>query len=126
MTAEQDGPVLWLIDADHWPRALLRAELIERGYDAIGFESVDDAIVRLAADRPRRPRLVVLDLAGQPVTPGVVALLSAGGVPVLGIAGAVEATAARETLGLTRVLRRPLSLGEIADAVDRTLGRPAG
>ena len=35
-------PVIWIIDAEQWPRALLRAELIERGYDAVGYVTVRD------------------------------------------------------------------------------------
>jgi hypothetical protein len=114
---EPDGPVVWLVDPDHWPRALLRAELIERGYDAIGFAGLDEAIVRLATERRRRPRLVLINLSGQPVTPGAVSLLSAGSVPVLGVAGATDGRG----LALSAVLHRPVSLGEIADAIERTL-----
>jgi DNA-binding NtrC family response regulator len=123
MTREDDGPAVWLIDSDQWPRALLRAELIERGYDAIGFTSVEEAIGRLAVQRGRRPRLVLVDLAGQALTRGGVALLSAGDVPVIGIAGAVDAAGAPERLGLSALMRRPVSLGDIADAVARTLAR---
>ena len=32
--------VVWIIDVDQWPRAMLRAELIERGYDAVGYVTV--------------------------------------------------------------------------------------
>jgi hypothetical protein len=114
-----DSPVVWLIDPDHWPRALLRAELIERGYDAIGFTSMEDAIFRLAVERRRRPRLVLVNLSAQEVTRGAVALLGAGGVPVLGVAGATDAAAAG--LDLTAVLRRPVSLGHIADAIEQAV-----
>jgi DNA-binding NtrC family response regulator len=116
---------VWLIDADHWPRALLRAELIERGYDAIGFETVAQAIARLALDRRHRPRLVVIDLAGQQLTETAFKLLSRGAVPVIGLGRAVTAPSGK--LGWTDWLQRPVSLGEIADAVDRVLRphRPA-
>lgn len=110
---------VWLIDADHWPRALLRAELIERGYDAIGFETVAQAIARLALDRRHRPRLVVIDLASQRLTESGFKLLSDGGVPVIGIGGTVAAESGK--LGWTDWLQRPVSLGEIAGAVDRAL-----
>jgi DNA-binding NtrC family response regulator len=121
MPSDVARPTVWLIDADHWPRALLRAELIERGYDAIGFATLDEAIVRLARERPLRPGLVLIDLAGQELTRGAVALLSAGDVvPVIGLVGAVEAAEAQR-LGFTALLRRPLSLGQIADAVRRQL-----
>ena len=37
-------PAVWVIDSEQWPRACLRAELIERGYDAYGFISIGDAL----------------------------------------------------------------------------------
>ena len=46
---------IWIVGADHWPRALLRAELIERGYDATGFPTLEDAVTRLMLTRARRP-----------------------------------------------------------------------
>jgi hypothetical protein len=61
-----DRPVVWIIDAEQWPRALLRAELIEAGYEAIGFVRLALAQWRAGAgaaalpaaardrDRPRR------------------------------------------------------------------------
>jgi DNA-binding NtrC family response regulator len=125
MTGNGDSPVVWVIDAEHWPRALLRAELIERGYDAVGFTAVDEAIFRLTRERRRRPRLVLVDLAGQALARDSVALLSAGGVPVIAVAGAQEASGAEERLGVTALIRRPVSLGQLADAVDRRLGRSA-
>src|SRR5689334_9573424 len=44
--APEDAPVVWIVDAEHWPRAYLRAELIERGYDAVGFVGVREALAR--------------------------------------------------------------------------------
>ena len=61
--AMERAPV-WIVDSDHWPRAYLRAELIERGYDAEGFVGLADLLVRLAL-APARPALVVIDLQGQ-------------------------------------------------------------
>ena len=51
---------IWIVAADHWPRALLRAELIERGYDATGFATLEDAVRRLMLPPARRPALLVL------------------------------------------------------------------
>jgi DNA-binding NtrC family response regulator len=121
MTSVEGGPVVWVIDSDQWPRALLRAELIERGYDAIGFTSVAEAITRLAIARNRRPRLVLVALSGQALTRTGVALLSAGGVPVIGIAGTVQVASAPDGLGLTALISRPVSLGEIAETVERQI-----
>ena len=103
--------VVWIIDTEQWPRALLRAELIERGFDAVGYETVRDAIDSLP-DRP--PDAIVVDLKGQPM-PLVERLLKIG-VPVIVVGGVPDINDLPEG-GWAAVLRRPVSLGEIADAV---------
>ncbi len=110
---------VWLIDADHWPRALLRAELLERGYDVIGFERVDDAILRLAVERQRRPELVIIDVEGLEVSRSALRLLGAGGARLLGIVGVGCGETGR--LEWTELLRRPVTLGQVADVVERIL-----
>jgi len=95
----------------------LRAELIERAYEAVGFATVGDALAVLAL-RPRaRPALATVDLRGQ--TPAELAPLLRAGFPVLAIAG-VTAEALR-ALPWAAFLRRPLSFGAIADEIGRRL-----
>ena len=103
--------VVWIIDAEQWPRAMLRAELIERGFDAVGYITVRDAIESLP-ERP--PDLIVVDLRGQPLR--FVERLRDIGVPVLVIGGTPEINdlSAAEWAA---VMRRPVSIGEIADRV---------
>lgn len=103
--------VVWIIDAEHWPRALLRAELIERGFDAVGYETVRDAIDSLPS---RPPNAIVVDLRGQPV-PQVERLLRIG-VPVVIVGGVPEINDLPDA-PWAAVLRRPVSLGEIAERV---------
>jgi hypothetical protein len=119
-SGEREGPLIWIIDADHWPRAYLRAELIERGYEAVGFVTVGDALAVLAL-RPRvRPALATVDLQGQ--TPTELARLLRAGFPVLAIAGVTAwATEALRALPWAAFLRRPLSFGAIADEIGRRL-----
>jgi hypothetical protein len=115
---------IWIVSADQWPRAYLRAELIERGYDAVGFVTMKDALIRLMLVRSRRPALLVVDLHGQEVKEGMRATLFREHVPLLIIADAGY----REDEGLGPVvytLRRPLTIGAIADTVDRLMGRGA-
>jgi DNA-binding NtrC family response regulator len=102
--------VLWVIDAEQWPRALLRAELIERGFDAVGYVTVRDAIDSLPE---RHPDAIIVDLRGQPMP--LVERLPKLGVPVIVIGGAVELSELPP--GEWIVLRRPVSVGEIADRV---------
>lgn len=103
--------VIWIIDAEQWPRAMLRAELIERGFDAVGYITVRDAIDALPE---RHPDAIVIDLRGQPLP--LVERLPKLRVPVIVIAGISEINDLPD-LGWAAVMRRPVSLGEIADRV---------
>ena len=105
--------VVWVIDGEQWPRALLRAELIERGFDAVGYLTVRDAIDALPM---RRPDVIVVEMRGQ--VSRLVARLPMIGAPVIVIAGAGEIADLPE-VGFDTVMRRPVSIGEIADAVQK-------
>src|SRR5262245_4186694 len=112
---------IWIVNVEHWPRALLRAELIERGYDATGFVKLEDAIARLMLPHAHRPALLVLDPREQVVDEARAALLARAGIPVMAVADLAHAGAA--SLGFAaEILRRPLTIGAIADAVDRLTG----
>jgi hypothetical protein len=111
---------IWIVNAAHWPRAFLRAELIERGYDATGFVTLEDAVSRLGLTRARaqRPALLVLDRHEQAMEERASELLHQAGVPVLAVADLAHPSSAR-TGPIVEVLHRPLTIGDIADAVDR-------
>lgn len=106
-------PLVWVIDADQWPRAMLRAELIERGFDAVGFITIRDAIGALMA---RRPEAIVVDARGQPVEQ--IGRLAKIGVPMIVVAGAMEIAELPE---VATVVRRPVSLGDLAQRVENVL-----
>lgn len=112
-------PVVWVVDSDHWPRAELRALLIERGYDAIGFETLLDAVTG-PGRTARPPAVIVIDLAAQGSADVACAALLAERIAVIAVGGAVAAE--DEWLRgrpWAEFLRRPVTLGEIADAVAR-------
>ena len=114
------GPV-WIIDAEQWPRASLRAELIERGHEAVGFVTALDALTRLALRR-EPPALAVIDLGGRPSSSKQLDVLLGAGFPVLAIGGAAAwATASLRARPWAAFLRRPLTVGAIADEVERLL-----
>ena len=117
------GDAIWIVNADHWPRAYLRAELIERGYDAIGFETLKDAIDRLTPGHGAPPALLIIDLHGQVLSDGDRRELSRRAVPILALVDAA-ASADEPPVPLAGTLHRPLTIGAIADAVDRLPGRP--
>lgn len=115
---------VWVVDSEHWPRAYLRAELIERGYDAEGIVTLRELLARLALS-PERPALVVIDLRGQELKERGLATLLDAGFPVLAIGGLTEWNDERlPTRRWARFLRRPVTIGEVADEVDRLLSRP--
>jgi DNA-binding NtrC family response regulator len=115
---------IWIADSEHWPRAFLRAELIERGYDAEGFVTVTELLVRLALS-PVRPALVVVDLRGQELKERSLAALLDAGFPVVAIGGATEWEDEHlRTRPWAGFLRRPVTIGEVAGVVDRLLAKP--
>ena len=103
--------VIWIIDAEQWPRAMLRAELIERGFDAVGYVTVRDAIESLLL---RPPHAIVVDLRGQPLA--LVERLQTIGVPILIVAGTPEINDLPKERW-EAVMRRPVSIGDIADRI---------
>jgi hypothetical protein len=109
---------IWVVSSDHGARVSLRAELLERGYEATGFVTIKDAIVTLIIARAPRPALIVCDLHEQGLDEKLAAALFRAGVPVAALAGVPEAE--DETVrGLpwAAFLRRPITIGAIADTV---------
>jgi hypothetical protein len=102
---------VWIIDAEHWPRALLRAELIDRGFDAVGFVSVDDALRTIPS---RWPDVIVVEL--RTLARREAERLFGASIPVIGLAPASHEPWIDE-LPFAKMLRRPVSIGEIADFV---------
>lgn len=116
------APVVWVVAGQHWPRALLRGELLERGLDAVGFADATHALRALS--RLPAPRLIVLDLSGTEADEQTARRLRGFGVPVLLITGAAEALRPWVAgVSWAAVLRRPLSIGAIAAAVSSLVGR---
>lgn len=107
-----------MIGAERGPRAALRAELIERGHDAIGFETLRDAVLAGRLPGAHLPALVVIDLLEQSVDDRWFDALFAMGAHVIAVAGVVDEGDARlRARPWARWLRRPTTLGAIADAV---------
>jgi hypothetical protein len=123
MRKSESQPLIWIIDSEHWPRAFLRAELIERGYDAAGYQDLKSALTSLQL-APAKPRALVLELGGQEITPKEIQLLIESAIPIIVLGGLVELNEpfVRKTVWAA-VLMRPVSLGGIADQVERIVPR---
>jgi hypothetical protein len=63
-------PRVLVVSGEQWPRALLRAQLGEAGYDAIGASTLSRALRHPPHDAARGPvRLVVVDSAAAGAEP---------------------------------------------------------
>jgi len=116
-------PRVVIISPDQWARAGLRAELRERGVDAVGARDVPGALTAGRPDPERGPvRLLVVeqDALGDALAAGMLGRVRQrlGNPPVMLLAHATRATPAGDW---AVVLRRPVSIGEIVAAVLRLL-----
>jgi hypothetical protein len=114
-----------LIMPQQWPRALLRAELREEGYDAIGARTLREAGRHPALDPERGPiRLVLVDDAA--LAPGhetlLDALLAKHGQPAAILLARAGQPASDRSWA--RVLHRPVLIDDIVQAVRTLLAAP--
>jgi hypothetical protein len=121
------APRVLLVMPDQWPRALLRAELRERGYDALGAPGLPAALAYPVAVPERGPvGLVLVDQqALEPPHEELFArLLERHGHPPSLL---LSRGGQQPSVGpWTRVLRRPVSIADLADAVSALLPRAGG
>ncbi len=118
------GKTIWVISGEQWLRACIRAELIERGYEAVGFYTLADAGNEIG--RRSRPDVILVDLHGQVINPSEMEGMASLQIPIVGIA-ALDAPADPRITQFTwaEMLRRPLTIGEVADKIEDLLGRNA-
>ena len=117
-------PRILLVISDHWTRALLRAELIERGYDVVGAPDLLTALLSRPVERDRGPVRAILIDQETLVEPAVrlldLLVSRHRDPPVLLLASALLG----ELPGpWKRVLHKPAAIGEIASAVEETVPR---
>lgn len=116
-----------IVSPEQWPRALLRAELLEAGYDAIGSRTLSAALRYPRTEAGRGPvGLIIVDQAVVArEAPAVLERL------VSKHAGSRCFLLARSSGALPAgswdsVLRRPLSIRQVVEAVRRVLPIPYG
>src|SRR5207302_9229446 len=107
-------PILWVIDSEQWPRAMLRAELIERGYDPYGFIMIGDALDSLSRAGSSKPELIILELRDQNLTRQLIEGIRNLGIPTIVLGGNAELNDPLiQQQQWAVILRRPVSLGKI-------------
>jgi DNA-binding NtrC family response regulator len=116
-------PILWVIDSEQWPRACLRAELIERGYNPYGFLTIRHALDSLSRrPAPPKPELIVLELREQNLAQDLIEAVRNLQIPTIVLGGNAELNEpVIQEHKWDAVLKRPVSLGEIADAVEKMI-----
>ena len=113
---------MWVIDSEQWPRACLRAELIENGNDAYGFITISDALESLSQATSPKPELIVLELRGQDLTCELLEAVQNLHVRTVALGGNVELNDPLvQQQQFRAVLKRPFSLGDIAEVVRKIL-----
>jgi hypothetical protein len=109
-------PDIVLLGADWQPRALLRAQLIEEGFDVVATDTW--LMMRRHLRVGSKPRLAIIDLQGLPDPSHVLSelrvLMKPDCVLVLTASGTMPATAIQD-MGF-RVLSRPIVIQAIVDA----------
>ena len=117
-------PSIWIIDRQQWPRAYLRAELIERGFDAIGFIEISEVMAALDDPNYLRPRLIVLELYGLSLTQRELDTLAHAGIPMIALGGSLELNEEWvRNFKWKAVIRRPFTIGRVVDILEELLIR---
>ena len=113
------SPRILLVMPEHWPRALLRAELIERGYDVVGAPDLPAAMSVRPVERGRGPvRLIAIDQDAmvEPQSRLLEHLVSRHRNPRLVLLARAQLNTPPGRWD--RVVCRPALIGEIASAIE--------
>jgi len=113
-----------LAGKDWTARALLRAQLIEEGFDAMGYESIEGAVKCLWSSRVV-PSLLIADLFESDNPAKDISTLSqwAKTIPIWVLADHGVAGQQLEGRGFERILYRPVDLGRLVKEIkDRLAG----
>jgi DNA-binding NtrC family response regulator len=115
---------IWIIDSEQWPRACLRAELIERGYDAVGFVRLGRALLSIRSGLRKLPAAIFLDLRGQSVNDNHLEQLASIGIPLVILSSSAKLDDPLiRNLKTAVILKRPITLGKIADLLQEIVSR---
>jgi hypothetical protein len=122
MPDETSKPVIWIIDIQHWPRALLRAELIERGFEAVGYINPLHALAAYYHPLIEKPDMIVLELCDLILKRQELEALTLIGVPIIAIGGAVELNQKLiHEFTWAVLIQRPFTVGTVADTVEELI-----
>ncbi len=113
-------PVVWIIDREQWPRANLRALLLDRGFDAIGFEEIGGAMAVLKDPHQPKPSVIVIELHGLSPSKEDLDAPARLSIPIFALAGAVEMNQQWvKEFKWAALIPRPVTIGQVVDRVEK-------
>jgi hypothetical protein len=117
---DETMPVIWIVDREQWPRANLRALLLDRGSDALGFIELAGALAALKDPHYPRPFILVLGLRGLSPAEEEVDALTRLSIPMVGLAGAVEMSQEWiRKIQWAALIQRPNTIGRVVDTIEK-------
>jgi DNA-binding response OmpR family regulator len=115
-------PVVWVIDSQQWPRAYLRAELDEHGFETVGYAQLSEAVADLRLRAPR-PEAIVVELHDQYLEAILLEGLTGSGIPVVLLTGSMERDeGTTKGYGWAAVMKRPFTIGAVVEMVQEITG----
>jgi len=116
----ESNPLVWVIDSQHWARACIRAELMERGCNVDGFEELAAAVTAFRDPFRAKPAIVVLELGGLEFRLNELNELIRSPIPLIALASELDLHREQlKDINWPHLLRRPFSIGELADLIDK-------
>jgi FixJ family two-component response regulator len=123
LMASPKQPLIWIIDSNHWERVNLRAVLIERGCEVEGFVSIFHAVVMLYREIVEKPAAIVLEIKNLAYQSLELDELARIGAPIILLTGVYEDMKLADEHKWAAVLRRPFTIGQVAQTVERLVGQ---
>jgi FixJ family two-component response regulator len=120
--ASRKQPIIWIIDNNHRERANLGAVLIERGYEVEGFVGIFDALLMFYGEKIEKPAVIVLEIKNLQYRGAELDELLRIGVPVILLSGVYEEMELARRHQWAAVLRRPFTVGQVAQTAERLAG----
>ncbi len=112
-------PLIWIIDNNHRERVILRAVLMERGWEVEGFASIFRAVVLFLREIVEKPDAIVLEIKNLEYQSQELDELARIGAPVILLTGVYEGGKPADEHKWAAVLRRPFTIGQVVGTVER-------
>ncbi len=113
-------PIVWIIASHQWLRACLRAELLERGFEALGYTEIRQALRALCNDRLAKPQIIVLDLCDQCFSRYQLEILTGTGIPILVLGRALDLSEpVVQEMRWAGIMKRPFLISAVLDRIEQ-------